>query len=154
MLRGLFENIYGAIGFIIYGVKHLLGIAEIKEKLEETGTPVPETPLTELVSEIERGESAREEYYALSPWDHIPENMFTETPTKYKEPYVYRYQIDYITPEGYKVTGKWVQFESPWRYQRATAENILQDILTNTWYSEEIEEYEITDVELYTHAGE
>jgi hypothetical protein len=154
MLRGLFENIYGAIGFIIYGVKHLLGIAEIKEKLEETGTPVPETPLTELVSEIERGESAREEYYALNPWDHIPENMFTETPVEFKEPYVYRFQIDYVTPEGYKVTGKWVQFESKWRLQRATAETVLQDLLSSDWYAEEVSEYEVSDIEFLTTSGE
>jgi len=154
MLRGLFERVSGVWGIITSAVKRGLGIGQISETLQKAELPVPPTPLSEVVSEVERGITAREGYYALNPWDYIPENMFTYAPVSFKEPYVYRFALDYTTPEGYRVAGKWVQIESVDRLSRLELEMSLQDMLSSEWYTEEIVEYEITDYEFLTRFEE
>jgi hypothetical protein len=153
MLRGIFQGISGIFNFLISAVKRGLGLGQTAEALEEAGLPQPITPLSEVLDEIERGIAAREELYALSPWDAIPENMFTYADIEFKQPYVYRLKLDYTTPEGYKVYGKWVQIESNQRLSRIDVDEILYDMVNKGWYRDEIDKYEIQEWELLTNLG-
>jgi hypothetical protein len=153
MLRGIFQGISSVFNFIVSAVKHGLGIGQTAEVLEETGLPQPITPLSEIMDEIERGIAAREELYALNPWDTIPENMFTYADINFKQPYVYRLKIDYTTPEGYKVYGRWLQIESDQRLSRIDLTTKLYDMLTEGWYGEEVQTYDIQEYEFLTNIG-
>jgi hypothetical protein len=154
MLRGIFQGISGVFNFLISAVKRGLGLGQTAEALEEAGLPQPITPLSEVLDEIERGIAAREELYALNPWDAIPENMFTYADIEFKQPYVYRLKLDYTTPEGYKVYGKWVQIESDQRLSRIDVDEILYDMVNKGWYRDEIDKYEIQEWELLTNLGD
>jgi hypothetical protein len=79
--------------------------------------------------------------------------MFTYADIEFKQPYVYRLKLDYTTPEGYKVYGKWFQIESNERLSRIDLTTTLYDMVTSGWYAEEIDTYDIQEWEFLTNLG-